>query len=180
MPSWRRALRPQYWHAPGTVVHAARRQPRVALPQRWHGGSGALDQHFAKIFAPALGDSKEPRLAAGRLLPWHEAEPCGEITAAGEGTCISDGCDKSRRVQRPNAGNGDQPPRMLVLAGCWTNSLSKRHPLSKQLPALSHVTDEFAVRGLSASAGSASSSASRAASLALPWGTICPRSRSTL
>ena len=82
-------------------------QPRIALPQRWHSGSCALDQHFAKIFAPALGDTKEPRLASGRLLAWYEAEPCGEITTAGEGPCIADGRDECRRVQRTDAGNGD-------------------------------------------------------------------------
>ena len=34
-------------------------QPRVALPDRRHGGSRALDQHFTQIPAAALGDPEK-------------------------------------------------------------------------------------------------------------------------
>ena len=57
-----------------------------------HRRSRPVDQDFAQVAVASLADTEQLRLATGRVLPWHDAEPGGELPAL---------CETLRRCQLP-------------------------------------------------------------------------------
>src|ERR1019366_7923124 len=83
---------------PGT----ARRS--VALDPQY-GSSCAMNQDLAQVYVAPFTDPKQLRLAASRVLAWHDPEPCRELSALAKRSTVPDGCNNGRRHDRPDAGD---------------------------------------------------------------------------
>ena len=109
-----------------------------------------MDQQRAQIFVAALGDPQKPWLAAGRMLPWNEAEPSAKITPTRESRPIAYGGDEGRGVQGADPGDRDQTAARLVDPGVFdefpvegADTTVKYRPLLTQLD---NETTDAAVR----------------------------------
>src|ERR1700735_868311 len=59
------------------------------------GGTCSVDEHLAQVDVTSLADAQQLGLATGRVLPWHETEPCGEVSSLTERRAVADGGDDS-------------------------------------------------------------------------------------
>lgn len=101
-----------------TFTHGQRptREPVLASLGGLQDGARAEDQQGSQVRIAASGDVAEASLAAGRVLPWHEAEPGGELPPIGELVGIADTSDESRGAERPDTVEDLHAPRALVAA----------------------------------------------------------------
>ena len=79
--------------------------------------SGAMDQQHSQVLVPALGDSTQPGLASGRVLPGYEPEPGGEVSSAFELSGIRRTGQYRSGCLWADAGNGHQPFGLFVAPG---------------------------------------------------------------
>jgi hypothetical protein len=49
-----------------------------------------MDQDLAQVDAAALTDAKQLRLTSGRVLPWHDPQPCSEVSPLAERSAVAD------------------------------------------------------------------------------------------
>ena len=68
-------------------------------------GPCPVDEDLAEVDVAALADAEQLRLAAGRILSWHETEPSSKVTALSKGRAVADGGNDSRGHDRPDARN---------------------------------------------------------------------------
>ena len=61
-------------------------------------------QERSKIGIPALAEAQQIGLAAGRVLPGHETQPCGKLAAIVEVLRVSDGGDQRAGADWSDAG----------------------------------------------------------------------------
>ena len=78
---------------------------------------GADDQQAAKGPLAHLRRCSEPLLAAGRMLPGREPEPCRKVSSLTESLGRWRKGRYGRRDQRADAGHRHQSPRHVVLLG---------------------------------------------------------------
>ena len=64
-----------------------------------------VDEDLAEVDVAALADAEQLRLAAGRILSWHDTEPSSKVTALSKGRAVADGGNDSRGHDRPDARN---------------------------------------------------------------------------
>ena len=62
-----------------------------------------MDQDLTQLGVAALGDTKQLRLATGRVLPWHEPEPRCEVSPLAERGAVPNGGNQSGRNNGPDA-----------------------------------------------------------------------------
>lgn len=73
-------------------------EQRVALLERRHRSSDALDERLAQALAAAIRDAKGSGPPVVRDLAQHDAEPRGQVAPSGEGHYVADGCGQCGRV----------------------------------------------------------------------------------
>jgi len=76
-----------------------------------------MDQETADIAIPALADSEQRRLAAGRVLPWHRDQARCEITRPPELATVAYRGEQRRRSERSDTGNRHQASRAIIACG---------------------------------------------------------------
>jgi hypothetical protein len=67
-----------------------------------HGSSCTMDQSLAQIDVAPLADAEQLRLASGGILPWHDTEPCSEVSRLTEGSSVADSRDDGCCHDRPD------------------------------------------------------------------------------
>ena len=72
------------------------------------------DEQLAQVFVAHLADTTEPFFATARLLKWRQSQPGSELPPRAELMRIANRCRKSRRADRPDAGNGHEAPCDIV------------------------------------------------------------------
>src|SRR6476469_6981855 len=79
--------------------------------------SGAMDQRGTQMLVAPLGDTEQPLLAAGRMLPRCQAQPCSQIAAPSEPSSVTHCRNQTSRVHRSDPRDLAQSPTGLVLLG---------------------------------------------------------------
>lgn len=73
-------------------------------------------QKSAQIPITLFRNAAEPLLAASRMLPRNEADPCSALASRLEGGRVGDGCRDRRGSKDADARNGLEPPAPIVRA----------------------------------------------------------------
>ena len=81
--------------------HAVYIGPGLHEPQH---RSRAMNEQSAQVGVTAPADVTQARLAAGRILPRHEAQPGSQMPAVAELSGVADCCDDGRRGNRADSG----------------------------------------------------------------------------
>ena len=68
-----------------------------------HGRSCAVDEDFSQIDVASLADAEQLSLTSGRILPWNNAEPGGELPTPAEGCAVADRRNDGCRDNRSDA-----------------------------------------------------------------------------
>jgi hypothetical protein len=76
-----------------------------------------MDQQASDVSVAALADCEQRGLAAGGVLLWHQAQPCGKVTGTPELPPITDCRQQRSRCQWPDARDGQETPGTLITAG---------------------------------------------------------------
>ena len=79
---------------------------RVALRERRQRRPRPVNEQFAKVSVPSLGDAEETRFAASGVLPSHDAEPSRKVSGAVECLAPPDRRDQRGCIDDADAGNG--------------------------------------------------------------------------
>src|SRR5437773_9756735 len=77
--------------------------------------AGTVDQHATQIDVAALADAEQLLLAPGGVLPWHHANPGGEVTSPTKRSSVADGGHGGGGDQRAKTGNLAQPPATRIV-----------------------------------------------------------------
>ena len=68
-----------------------------------------MDHLSSQVVVGAPADPSEPRLAAGRVLPWHQPDPGGKFPSGAKVAAIGDAGDQRGRDDGTNAWQRRQP-----------------------------------------------------------------------
>jgi hypothetical protein len=129
----------------------------VMLPvQVPHERPCAVDEQFSNVRVSPFGHAGEHRLAAGRVLPWHQSEPRGEIAATREGRAITHRSHKGRRTERAYPRDGFEASAKIATASedlkisrTLINGFIERLPvLTHPRHQLSHAIGQSVIRVL--------------------------------
>jgi len=100
----------------------------------------SLDQERSQISAAALRNPAERRSSARAVLPGHQPDPRGHVSAAVEGLAPADGRDQRRGDDRPHARDGSQITAMSLalsdfgdLGGDAVDAGLEPHPVVMQI-----------------------------------------------
>lgn len=140
---------------------------------------GASEGRPASVLLPHFRGSPEPRLAAGRRLPWHEAQPgwggsakrpgdglpAERVPPAGEGFgWRGDGVERNRR-HGPDARHGLQSTRLHAQprfgVAAWRGEILARVPSKKCLSHKARAGEPTCVRRARAAASSSMTRSAR-------------------
>ncbi len=83
-----------------------------------------MDQNLAQIDVPPLADAEQLRLASGGILPWHETEPCCEVSPLTESSSVADSRDNGCCHDRSDAWDLTDASATRVCSG----NLPRRDP----------------------------------------------------
>ena len=105
-----RAIEPSPRREPLQPLRAA----VVMLRQSKHDGTSAMNHLTPEVVIGAPANPAEPRLATGRILTRHEADPRRKFPPRSKMTPVGDRCDERRRDYRTDARQFRQPSAGFV------------------------------------------------------------------
>ncbi len=76
-----------------------------------------MDEQDTQVGIAALGDAKQPRLAASGMLPCNQTEPSPQLPGFGKAAGIPYSCHQGRCIQHANAGDEGEPPCSRIILG---------------------------------------------------------------
>lgn len=93
-----------------------------------------MNEELVDVAVPALVDTEELLLAAGRVFSRDEAQPCGQIASLLELASAANSCQKCRGTQCANSWNRHEPTGSIVSI-CDRSDLPRHIPDSLLQPA---------------------------------------------